>query len=70
MRHRHRLLTASLILVDLLFANHARAAVVEFVFDGTVNGVGLPIFGIHPALGSAVTGSFSYDMALARDKLA
>lgn len=65
MRHRHRLLTASLILVGLVFANHARAVVLEFVFDGTVNGVGLPIFGIHPAIGSAVTGSFSYDTALA-----
>lgn len=65
MRHRHRLLAAFLILVGLVFANHARAAVVEFVFDGTVNGVGLPIFGIHPAIGSAVMGSFSYDTALA-----
>mgnify|MGYP001566097688 CR=1 FL=1 len=64
MRHRHVLLAASLILAGLVFASHTQAAVVEFAFEGTVDGIGLQVFGINPAIGSAVTGSFSYDTAL------
>jgi len=63
MQHRHVLFTVSLILVGLVFASHTRAAVVEFAFEGAVNGVGLSVFGIHPEIGSVVTGSFSYDTA-------
>ena len=43
---------------------HATAAVVEFAFEGTVDGVGIPVFGLNPAIGTAVTGRFSYDTAL------
>lgn len=39
--------------------------VVEYTFEGTVTGVGLPVFGLHPAIGSPVTGRFSYDSSLA-----
>lgn len=51
-------------LVGLVYAGHAQAAVVEFAFDGTADGAGLPVFGINPAIGSTVTGTFSYDTAL------
>jgi hypothetical protein len=49
----------------LSFATTAEAALVTYAFEGTVDGVGLPVFGISPAMGSRVTGSFSYDTSIA-----
>jgi hypothetical protein len=50
--------------LSLWFYSPAMATVVEYAFDGKITGVGLPVFGINPTIGSAVTGSFSYDTAL------
>jgi len=50
--------------LSLSFYSPAMATVVEYAFDGRITGVGLPVFGINPTIGSAVTGSFSYDTAL------
>ena len=40
---------------------------VEYTFEGTVTGVGLPVFGLNPAIGSPVTGRFTYDSSLPLD---
>ncbi|MCS6286559.1 MAG: hypothetical protein H8K08_14130 [Nitrospira sp.] len=64
MRHNQLMLTALLSLLAIYLPSHATAAVMEFAFEGTVDGVGLPVFGLNPAIGTAVTGSFSYDTAL------
>lgn len=64
MRRNQIMLTAFLSLLAMYLPCHATAAVVEYAFEGTVDGVGLPVFGLNPAIGTAVTGRFSYDTAL------
>ena len=62
---RHNILLAGfLILFSLSPPCYTMAAVVEFAFVGRVDGIGLPLFGLNPAIGSPVTGSFSYDTTL------
>src|SRR5262249_3210348 len=34
---------------------------IAYGFTGQVTGVGLPVFGLNPAVGTAVTGTFAYD---------
>jgi len=41
--------------------------VLEYTFEGTVTGVGLPVFGLNPAIGSPVIGRFSYDSSVPLD---
>jgi hypothetical protein len=53
-----------LTLFSLSLPCYTMAAVVEFAFEGRVDGVGLPVYGLNPAIGSPVTGSFSYDTTL------
>lgn len=65
MRRKHILLATFLTLSSLSLPCHTMAAVIGVAFEGRVDGVGLPIFEINPAIGSAVIGSFSYDTTLA-----
>jgi hypothetical protein len=61
MRRKQSMLTAFLSLLSLCLPCYTIAAVVGFTFEGKVDGVGLPVFGLNPTIGTAVTGSFSYD---------
>lgn len=65
MRHRRFLIGAFLASLSLVLATNTQAALVAYTFEGTVDGVGLPVFGISPAIGNPVTGSFSYDTSIA-----
>ncbi len=63
MLRKYVLLSAFLVLSFL--SCHTMAAVVGYTFTGSVNEVGQPVFGISPAIGSAVTGRFTFDTTLA-----
>ena len=43
----------------------ADADIIAYGFTGQVTGVGLPVFGLNPAVGTAVTGTFAYDTSAA-----
>lgn len=65
MRRSHIMLSTFLTVSFLALPCYVVAAVAAFSFEGTVDGVGLLVLGINPAIGTVVTGTFSYDTTLA-----
>ena len=58
---RHRI--AALALMGCV--SSADAAIIAYGFTGQVTGVGLPVFGLNPAVGTVVNGTFAYDTSAA-----